>query len=109
MTENHNAQRQPASLDKVTVQPPTFSSAPLTLPKQALTFIDTNIQNDAMLGEHFLIVYVIKTNPGGKLTALDLWKATDFHPMEHPAELKMLTDALFNTTGGRALGCQNAR
>ncbi|THY51040.1 hypothetical protein D6C98_05783 [Aureobasidium pullulans] len=117
MTENHNAQRQPASPDKVTVQPPTFSSAPPTPPKKALTFIDTNMssstpiqsieqpsprineQNDAMLGEHFLIVYVIKTNPGCKLTALDLYKATDFHPMEHPAELKMLTDALFNTTG----------
>ena len=25
--------------------------------------------------------------------------------MEHPAELKMLTEALFNTTGGRAPGC----
>lgn len=62
-----------------------------------------------MLGEHFLIVYVIKTNPGGNLTALDLWKATDFHPMEHSAELKMLTEALFDTTGGRALGCQKAR
>ncbi|THW24478.1 hypothetical protein D6D25_06750, partial [Aureobasidium pullulans] len=42
---------------------------------------------------------LIKTNPGGELTALDLWKATDFHPMKHPAELKMLTEALLNTTG----------
>lgn len=53
--------------------------------------------------------HLIKTNPGGEFIAQDLWKSTDFHPIEHPAELKMLTEALFNTTGGRALGCQKAR
>ncbi|THY96745.1 hypothetical protein D6C92_03749 [Aureobasidium pullulans] len=144
MTENHNAQRQPASPDKVTVQPPTFSSAPPTPPKQASTFIDTNMSSstpiqsieqpsprinelkksmkrrrsstvasqasskrtrtDEKKSTKTSLLESLATNHGwmpcGKLSALDLWKATDFHPMEHPAELKMLTEALYNTTGG---------